>query len=100
MKATGIIRRIDDLGRVVIPQEIRRTLGIQKNDPLEFFVEDGSKLVLQKYDQFAPTKEAFRRLRVQIKDLDISDLDEVISKLYEAEDLMVAGGCGAEGEEA
>lgn len=38
MKATGIVRRIDDLGRVVIPKEIRRTLNIQEGDPLEVFV--------------------------------------------------------------
>lgn len=43
MKATGIVRRIDDLGRVVIPKEIRRTLNIREGDPLEVFVgENGS----------------------------------------------------------
>ena len=43
MKATGIVRRIDDLGRVVIPKEIRRTLRIREGDPLEIFTEkDGS----------------------------------------------------------
>lgn len=40
MKATGIIRRIDDLGRVVIPKEICRTLKIREGDPLEIFIED------------------------------------------------------------
>lgn len=40
MKATGIIRRIDDLGRVVIPKEIRRALKIEEGDPLEIFVKD------------------------------------------------------------
>lgn len=49
MKATGIIRRIDDLGRVVIPKEIRRNLGIREGDPLEFFVENGC-ICLRKYD--------------------------------------------------
>ena len=44
MKATGIIRRIDDLGRVVIPKEIRRSLHIREGDPLELFVEDGGVL--------------------------------------------------------
>ena len=42
MKATGIIRRVDDLGRVVIPKEIRRTMGIEEGDPLEIFVDEGS----------------------------------------------------------
>ena len=41
MKATGIVRRIDDLGRVIIPKEIRRTLGIEEGDPLEIFTENG-----------------------------------------------------------
>jgi len=40
MKSTGIIRRIDDLGRVVVPKEIRRTLGIREGDPLEIFIQD------------------------------------------------------------
>lgn len=44
MKSTGIIRRIDDLGRVVIPKEIRRTVRIREGDPLEIFVEDGGVL--------------------------------------------------------
>lgn len=41
MKATGIIRRMDDLGRVVIPKEIRRAMHIRENDPLEIFTKDG-----------------------------------------------------------
>lgn len=49
MKATGIVRRIDDLGRVVIPKEIRRTMNIREGDPLEIFLEDGG-VVLQKYN--------------------------------------------------
>ena len=48
MKATGIIRRIDDLGRVVIPKEIRRTLRIQVGDPLEIFLE-GETVSFKKY---------------------------------------------------
>lgn len=45
MKATGIIRRIDDLGRVVIPKEIRRTAGIKEGDPLEIFFDPETKTV-------------------------------------------------------
>ena len=48
MKETGIVRRIDDLGRVVIPKEIRRTLLLKEGDPLEIFVEDGG-VYLKKY---------------------------------------------------
>lgn len=49
MKATGIVRRIDDLGRVVIPKEIRRTLRIREGDPLEIFVDRGGEVILKKY---------------------------------------------------
>ena len=50
MRATGIVRRIDDLGRVVIPKEIRRTLGIKEGDPLEVFVTNEGEVVFQKYN--------------------------------------------------
>lgn len=49
MKATGIIRRIDDLGRVVIPKEIRRTCNIREGDPLEIFLEN-DEIVFKKYN--------------------------------------------------
>ncbi len=49
MKATGIVRRIDDLGRVVIPKEIRRTLRIREGDPLEIFVDRDGGVILKKY---------------------------------------------------
>lgn len=49
MKATGIVRRIDDLGRVVIPKEIRRTLRIREGDPLEIFVDREGEIILKKY---------------------------------------------------
>ncbi|WP_284140726.1 MULTISPECIES: stage V sporulation protein T [unclassified Virgibacillus] len=49
MKATGIVRRIDDLGRVVIPKEIRRTLRIREGDPLEIFIDREGEVILKKY---------------------------------------------------
>ena len=49
MKATGIVRRIDDLGRVVIPKEIRRTLRIRESDPLEIFTDKDGEIILKKY---------------------------------------------------
>ncbi len=49
MKATGIVRRIDDLGRVVIPKEIRRTMRIREGDPLEIYTESGGEIVFKKY---------------------------------------------------
>lgn len=55
MKSTGIVRKVDELGRVVIPMEIRRNLGINEKDPMEIFI-DGDKIVLQKYK---PSKACF-----------------------------------------
>ena len=49
MKATGIVRRIDDLGRVVIPKEIRRTMRIREGDPLEIFVSNEGEVIFKKY---------------------------------------------------
>ena len=57
MKATGIVRRIDDLGRVVIPKEIRRSMGIREGDPLEMFVDtESGGLVLMSYQSEASDK--------------------------------------------
>ena len=49
MKATGIVRRIDDLGRIVIPKEIRRTLHIRESDPMEIFTSKEGEVILKKY---------------------------------------------------
>ena len=48
MKATGIVRKVDELGRVVLPKELRKTLDVKESDPLEIFVED-DKIILKKY---------------------------------------------------
>jgi transcriptional pleiotropic regulator of transition state genes len=48
MKATGVTRKVDDLGRIVLPKELRRTLGIKIKDPIEIFVEN-DKIILKKY---------------------------------------------------
>ncbi|ABZ83532.1 transcriptional regulator, abrb family [Heliomicrobium modesticaldum Ice1] len=49
MKSTGIVRKVDELGRVVIPIELRRTMGIDEKDPLEIYV-DAEKIILKKYE--------------------------------------------------
>ncbi len=49
MKATGIVRRIDDLGRVVIPKEIRRTMKIREGEPLEIYTDAGGSVIFRKY---------------------------------------------------
>lgn len=49
MKATGVVRRIDELGRIVIPKEIRKTLRIREGENLEIFLDDQENIVLKKY---------------------------------------------------
>jgi AbrB family transcriptional regulator, transcriptional pleiotropic regulator of transition state genes len=49
MKSTGIVRKVDELGRIVIPMELRRTLGIGEKDGLEIFVDE-NKIILKKYE--------------------------------------------------
>jgi AbrB family looped-hinge helix DNA binding protein len=53
MKATGIVRRIDDLGRVVIPKEIRRTMRIREGDPLEIYTDKEGGVIFKKYSQMS-----------------------------------------------
>ena len=53
MKATGIVRRIDDLGRVVIPKEIRRTMRIREGDPLEIYTSAGGEVIFKKQYNFS-----------------------------------------------
>lgn len=67
MRATGVIRRIDDLGRIVIPKEIRRILRIRENDPLELYVS-GNTVVLVKYDPAKPVKASLELLKEAVED--------------------------------
>ena len=57
MKATGIVRRIDDLGRVVIPKEIRRNLRFQEGDPLEIYTDREGEVILKKYSPISELNE-------------------------------------------
>ena len=57
MKATGVVRRIDDLGRVVIPKEIRKTLHIKEGDPLEIFTDKEGGIILRKYSPIGELTE-------------------------------------------
>ncbi len=57
MKATGIVRRIDDLGRVVIPKEIRRTMRIREGDPLEIFTASDGEVIFKKYSPMGELSE-------------------------------------------
>ena len=57
MKATGVVRRIDDLGRIVIPKEIRKTLHIKEGDPLEIFTDKSGEVILKKYSPIGELSE-------------------------------------------
>lgn len=57
MKATGIVRRIDDLGRVVIPKEIRRTMRIREGDPLEIYTNSDGEVIFKKYSAISEMSE-------------------------------------------
>ncbi|HAH78238.1 MAG TPA: AbrB family transcriptional regulator [Ruminococcaceae bacterium] len=50
MKFTGIVRKVDELGRIVLPKELRVTLNINEKDPLEIYVDEDDKIVLKKYE--------------------------------------------------
>ncbi|MGE5396013.1 MAG: stage V sporulation protein T [Chitinophagales bacterium] len=84
MKATGIVRRIDDLGRVVIPKEIRRTLRIREGDPLEIFVDRDGEVILKKYSPIGElgdfAKEYAESLHEAINHIAlIADRDNIIA---------------------
>lgn len=84
MRATGIVRRIDDLGRVVIPREIRKNLGIKEGDPLEIFVDPAQRMVcFQKYNTTVDNtlEEAIRKIE---NDEGIEEADRLRAVLQEA----------------
>ena len=84
MKATGIVRRIDDLGRVVVPKEIRRVLRIREGDPLEIYTGNTGEVILKKYSpinelsQFAG-EYAETASKVLGATIIVSDTDQVIA---------------------
>ncbi|MDE7156560.1 MAG: AbrB/MazE/SpoVT family DNA-binding domain-containing protein [Lachnospiraceae bacterium] len=93
MKATGIVRRIDELGRVVIPKEIRRTLKIREGDPLEIFTDREGEIILKKY---SPIGE-MRTFAIQYAEsmalntehiVIITDRDQVIAAAGGKKDLL------------
>lgn len=84
MKATGIVRRIDDLGRVVIPKEIRRTLRIREGDPLEIFTDREGEIILKKYSPIGElgtfARQYAESLAQTLGDLVcVTDTDQVIA---------------------
>ena len=88
MRTTGIVRRIDDLGRVVIPREIRKQIGIKEGEPLEIFVDPQTKMVGFKKYQINPLdKDEVLR---QFEDLSIEDQADflhALMKVYNGEEV-------------
>lgn len=83
MKATGVIRRIDDLGRIVIPKEIRRSLKINEGDSVEIFVDD-NKIILNKYSIIDSINVLSKRIvdsfyKIFNKDIVITDKENIIN---------------------
>lgn len=90
MKSTGIVRYIDDLGRVVIPKDIRRGLNIKEGDQLEIFTE-GESVIFKKYYTSNDIKSLIddaKRVISGSVNLPIETLDAVIDKLNEAKKLL------------
>lgn len=83
MKTTGVVRRIDDLGRIVIPKELRRTLRIRDGESLEIFVEN-DMITLKKYSSMSDLKEISNNLvntinQIILKNVVITDRDKIIA---------------------
>ncbi len=81
MRETGIIRRIDDLGRVVIPREIRKQFLIKEGDRLEIFVNK-DEIILKKYDVSIGMKELVRRLDDEFSDVKGDMETEIANNIY------------------
>lgn len=91
MKATGIVRRIDDLGRIVIPKELRRTLHIKADDPIEIFTADDGVIALRKYEPSNSVLSYLERLEALIKKDEYireSRKPEILEKVNELEALL------------
>lgn len=105
MKATGIVRRIDDLGRVVIPKEIRRTMRIREGEPLEIFVDREGEVILKKYSPIGELSELAQKYAEALaeesnKVVFILDRDEIIAVSGVAHDNFLERTISPRAEEA
>ena len=92
LRPTGVIRRIDDLGRLVIPKEIRRILRIRENDPLELFIS-GSTVVVAKYNPVKPVEASLELLKQAVEDEPALDCaDELLIKIKEMAVILQQAG--------
>ena len=88
MKATGIIRRIDELGRIVIPKELRRTLHIKADDPIEIFTADDGVIALRKYEPTDSVLSYLELLEAIINDEEFRHKNKMLVKIAELEALL------------
>ena len=84
MKATGIVRRVDDLGRVVIPKEIRRTLHLREGEPMEIFTGKDGEVILKKYSPVGELSEYAAKVAETVSQITgypvcVTDCDQVIA---------------------
>ena len=105
MKATGIVRRIDDLGRVVIPKEIRRTLRIREGDPLEIFTDREGEIILKKYSPIGELGQFAKQYADSLTQITglivaITDKDQFIAVAGPIKKDIVTKGISHELEEA
>lgn len=84
MKATGMVRRIDDLGRVVIPKEIRRVLNIREGDPLEIFIDETGGVIFKRYLVANLAKDLIEQIECLISDgYELKNRKDLLSKTEE-----------------
>lgn len=89
MKATGIVRRIDSLGRVVIPKEIRNTLNIHEGDPLEIFTENDG-VTFRRYNFVSTVEDAVGELKRKVQYTEeLKHRADILNRVSELEILMV-----------
>ncbi len=90
MKATGITRKVDELGRVVLPIEVRRNLGINVGDPMEIFVENDA-IILKRYDAVDDLLAMANRLKNKVAAEDCGEMKPILmDKLAEIEKIILS----------
>ena len=91
MKATGVVRPVDNLGRVTLPKELRRTLHIANGDPVEFYVDENS-IIIRRYDSFGDMQQLLnnveRRIRMSDTLLPAKQLNKLLDKLKEMRSIL------------
>lgn len=91
MKATGVVRKVDDLGRVVVPKEVRKVMGIASGDPLEIYV-DNDCIVLKKYDAVGDMEQLLDKVERDIQMmsglLTPAQTDAILAKAREMKEII------------